>query len=81
MYVILCGILVYANLEKVINIRSPRIIGCYCDATKTTKAVSKSVTANCSLVSVYTMYKKLEQLVPLALLSAIKTVQSVFGKS
>ena len=50
MYVIVCGILVYANLEKMINIRSPWIIGYYCDTTKTTKAVS--VTANCSLVSV-----------------------------
>ena len=33
------------------DIRSTRIIGRYCGATKTTKAVS--VTANCSLVSVY----------------------------
>ena len=44
---------ILAQISRVSNryIRSPWIIGRYCGATKTTKAVS--VTANCSLVSVH----------------------------
>ena len=46
------------HIEKVIDIWSTIIIGRYCGATKITKALS--VTANCSLVLVYTCTRYLE---------------------